>query len=135
MNIDEEILTAELNHKGPMSHQEFMRRCTTQERFTQFHRAKSTLTQEMQQSAFSKFKADWVEYDDWKLNRPPEIYEQVHDYPKSWKCPNCQKTLDVEAMRYNSLSCENICCRCGEPQRQFATRKWKDGMKPKPESV
>lgn len=47
-------------------------------------------------------------------------YELNHEYPKQWECPVCKATLTKISLSWNFLLCENVCYRCGEPQRQFA---------------
>lgn len=122
-----------LNHTPEiMNHDAFMRCMDYQERYREYHRNARTLTQEAMQLVWKKFASDQAKYEDWKINRPPEIYEQVHEYPSKWECPKCSTGLTKNSLEWNFLLEENVCWRCGKPQRQFATGKWKDGMKPNP---
>lgn len=43
-----------------------------------------------------------------------------YNRPKQWGCPKCDGSLNKEKLRWNWMLSENVCPRCGNPQRQHA---------------
>ena len=50
----------------------------------------------------------------------PEWWNMKYKRPLVWECPTCEAILSKAKLAWNYLLGENVCPRCGHPQRQHA---------------